>query len=183
MTYPKKMAMIGLLFCFMLAGLSILSDAKASNPAAPGPTIVILVRHAEKTPTAADDPPLSEAGVGRALELAHTLEGAGLKGIFTSQYRRTRETAEPLAKLLKLPITQIDATNAGAFASQIKEKHDGDTILVVGHSNTVPKIMEELGVPNAPAMKDSDYDNMYVVHLNGAGEAHLLTLQYGQATE
>ena len=62
---------------------------------------VYLVRHAEKTSTAADAT-LSPAGIKRADCLANTLKDAGIKQIYVTEAKRTQQTADPLAKQLKI---------------------------------------------------------------------------------
>jgi broad specificity phosphatase PhoE len=137
------------------------------------------VRHAEKAATPSDDPPLNEAGLRRAEDLAHVLASTGVNAIYTSQYQRTRQTAEPTAKLLNLPITQLDGADPEACAARIRDEHRGETVLVVGHSNTIPAIISGLGA-KVPTIPDSDYDNLYVVHLPADGPATVISLQYGQ---
>src|SRR5215471_7959478 len=64
--------------------------------------VLVLVRHADKAAQPADDPPLTTAGMKRAQDLATTLQDAGVTAIITTQLRRTRETAQPLATALGL---------------------------------------------------------------------------------
>src|SRR4051812_20778195 len=113
-----------------------LSGAKA-EPATRQITTVILVRHAEKATGAAmsNDAPLNQAGMVRARELARVLAGTRVDAIYTTQYERTKETAAPLAADHRLePIVADPAT----MAKVIKTKHAGQTVVVVGHSNTTP---------------------------------------------
>ncbi len=144
-------------------------------------TTVILVRHAEKAVVSGDDPPISEAGKKRAAALKHALEKAGVSAIFATQYQRTQQTVEPLAKAVKVAVTQIDAAKTESLVAQI-QKLRGGTVLVAGHSNTIPQIIKALGVNEAPAIADSDYDDLFVVAISKSQPARLLHLQYG-ATE
>lgn len=144
-------------------------------------TTVILVRHAEKAVVPGDDPPISEAGKKRAAALKHALEKAGVSAIFATQYQRTQQTVEPLAKALKIAATQIDATKSEALVAQIRQKHRGGIVLVAGHSNTIPQIIKALGVNEAPAIADSEYDDLFVVTVSKSHPARLLHLQYGSS--
>src|SRR5687768_4885178 len=119
-------------------------------PAAAQP-LVFVVRHAERADTAsggapmmATDPDLSEAGHARAQSLAAALKDARITAIFVTPYKRTQQTAEPLAKALGLQPTAIDPKDAAGLIEKIKAAHGN--VLVVGHSNTVPDVLTRLGV-------------------------------------
>ena len=151
-------------------------------------TTVILVRHAEKAGGEAaaamtDDPPLSEAGLNRAKELARVLGGTKVDAIYTTQYARTRMTAEPLAAALKLTpqVMEANKTYAAAIASKIRMDHRGQTVLVVGHSNSTQNVMKELGVANVPPIAESQYDDLFIVTFADGAPPSLVALRYGAA--
>jgi broad specificity phosphatase PhoE len=139
---------------------------------------VILVRHAERASARMSDKDLglSAAGKKRAEELARVLGDAGIQAIYTSDAPRTIQTAEPLARRLKLTPREMNDPNA--IVKDI-EAHSDRTVLVVHHSNTLPKILEGLGVKNAPAIGESQYDWLFVVSIDMHGDAKLLPLHYG----
>jgi broad specificity phosphatase PhoE len=151
-------------------------------------TTVYLVRHAEKAAAPAADPPLLEAGTQRARELARTLGGAGIKTIYTSQYLRTKQTAEPLAAKLGISATIIPVNMSTMnprelsqqylkeMAERIYSSPAGD-ILIVGHSNTVPEIIKALGGDIAPAIDDPVYDDLFVVTVYAKGKAKVAHLK------
>ncbi|MBS1792060.1 MAG: histidine phosphatase family protein [Acidobacteria bacterium] len=150
-------------------------------------TTVYLVRHAEKAAAPAADPPLTEAGTKRAEELARTLSKAGIKTICTSQFLRTKQTAEPLAKLLGITNTVIpvkmDTMNSRALSPQyLKDISDlvassaGD-VLIVGHSNTVPELIKVLGGDIVPTIDDATYDDLFVVTVYAKGKAKVAHLK------
>jgi broad specificity phosphatase PhoE len=146
----------------------------SSAASADRPTIVMLVRHAERESETDRDPPLSEAGRVRAQALAKALGESGVSAIYTTHYRRTAETAAPLAHRLGLT-PRIDTigdatTSSRAIAEQIRLEHRGETVLVVGHSNTVPMILAELGGPAMPELESWRYGDLFVVTL-GEGSA------------
>lgn len=149
-------------------------------PAAAQPSLIILVRHAEKSEERGEDPALSEAGQRRAQALAEALQGAGVRHILTTQWRRTRDTAAPLASRLGLQ-AQVVATRRGGnhvadLLARLREL-DG-TVLVVGHSNTVPDLLAALGGPRLPMICDQHYGHALLFRPADAG---LLRLRYGEA--
>src|SRR5437016_656475 len=103
-------------------------------------TTVILVRHAEKViDPNNNDVDLSTAGQARAQELVRVLAGAGINAIYATQYKRTQQTAKPLADKLGLPVTQINSRSTADLITQIRTQHRGQTVFVVGHNNTIPE--------------------------------------------
>ena len=140
--------------------------------------IVVLVRHAEPA-AGGTDPGLSTAGRRRAAILAKMLAGAGITAIFTSELRRTKETAAPLAHLLSIVPVEI-AGDPTAAATQIKAA--GKRVLVVGHTNTVPQIIGALGGPANVVINATEFDRLFALPVLD-GPAHgadsLLTLHYG----
>jgi broad specificity phosphatase PhoE len=146
-------------------------------------TTVVLVRHAEKDTTIPEDPPLTEAGQARAETLAHVAAELGVTTIFTSRYARTRQTVRPLAEQLGLTPVEYDAGDGGALVASILADHRGETVLVAGHSNTVPSLIGLLGGPELPDIDGRVYHDLYVVTVpGGEGEVRLLHLRYGTPT-
>lgn len=132
--------------------------------------LVILVRHAEKAATPSEDPALSSVGAARAQSLAKALSKAGVGAIITTEWRRTQATAEPLARALDIApivVRSDDAAHVAAVAAAVCSQ-PAAVVLVVGHSNTVPAIIAELGGPNLPMIAETDYDNLYVLQLSAA---------------
>jgi broad specificity phosphatase PhoE len=146
-------------------------------------TTVILVRHAEKADAPATDPPLTEVGQARAKRLADALKNAGVSAIYVTDFKRTQETAAPIAAALSVPTnTAVTAGGAGQYAAslaqRIQKDHKGKTVLVVGHSNTTPEVIKALGGPALPVIPDSDYDNLFVVVIGADGKASLIRAKY-----
>jgi broad specificity phosphatase PhoE len=160
--------------------------AACLSPIAPAvaqaPTTIILVRHAEKGGAPQDrDPELSEAGHQRALELARVLGDVGISAIYSTPYLRTRHTAEPLARRIGLEVTITPLTQAYVteLADMLRQRHAGETVLVVGHSNTVPRTINALGAGPLEDLGEGEYDWLFVVTLTGDGHASLSRLHYG----
>jgi broad specificity phosphatase PhoE len=143
-------------------------------------TTIILVRHAEKA-APVGDPPLSAAGIARAGELARVLADAGIRAIYTTQFVRTGQTAQPLAALLSLTPIVVPASDSYAadVVSKIMADHKGQTVLVTGHSNTIPLVLARLGIRPVPDIPDSRYDDLFICQLPEEGAATSLHLRYG----
>jgi broad specificity phosphatase PhoE len=147
-------------------------------------TTVIFVRHAEKAAEPADDPGLSEAGQRRAAELARQLVDAdvvaGVDAIYATSFRRTEETAQPVADALSLPVASYDASNTETVMDDIVRKHKGQIILVVGHSNTIPALIGNMGASKkVPEIDEDEYDNIYIVSIPWFGKTKTIRLRYG----
>lgn len=149
-------------------------------------TTVVVVRHAEKSTDDPRDPSLSEAGQERARALSAVLKDAGITDIYTTQYKRTRQTAEPLAQQFGISITErpINAANSATYArdlaQEIRVRSEGKGVLVVGHSNTVPDIVRLLTGIAVPAMTDDEYDHIFVVVIPAIGSTRLMQIRFGR---
>ena len=149
-------------------------------------TTMIFVRHAEKALMPLDDPPLTEAGQARASELARQLVDAdvvaGIDAVYSTPFRRTMETAEPVATALGLDINQYDPDDNDAVLDRILRSHKGKIILVVGHSDTLPTLIADLGASKlVPPIAEGEYDNIYLVSIPWFGKTKTIRLRYGTA--
>ncbi len=142
------------------------------------PTVVLLVRHAERQD--GTDALAIPTGTARAQELAHVLEKSGISAIYTSQATRTQQTAAPTAGLLGITPANLAATDVAGLVSAIRTNHLGQKVLVVGHSDTLPQIIAEFGGP-AVTIGANEYDNFYVLTLCRCRweRVRLANLQYG----
>ena len=149
------------------------------------PRQVFLVRHTERE-WEGEDPPLVAAGEARAQALAETLRDAGITRIVTTQWRRTRDTAQPLAKLLKItpqviPVLEGKAReNVEEVAAAVRRYQD-ETVLIVGHI-TVTGVIAALGGPRLPTICDNVFSDLFLF-TPAAGDAGLLHLHYGAAED
>jgi broad specificity phosphatase PhoE len=133
--------------------------------------LVIAVRHAERadggaSPTtmtgAPADPLLSAAGEARARKLATMLAESGITAIVTTEFRRTQDTAKPLAAKLGLTPQIVKAAEGAALLDRLKTAQANDVVLVVGHSNTLPAIIEAL-TGSKVTIADSRYDDLFIL--------------------
>jgi len=149
----------------------------------PGSTTVLIVRHAEKA-SDAEDSPLTEDGVKRSQVLVRVAEEAGVNAIYSSQFKRNRETAKPLSERLGLSVTEfpVNLQNPGDYgkrlAQDILEKHSGQTVLVIGHGNTIAATIEGLTGRPAP-IGDVQYGDLFIVTVPPSGAAKVIKGQYG----
>ena len=160
----------------LLAGLA--ADCPAQ--AAPAATTIILVRHAEKAAEPAADPPLSIKGDVRVANLLQLLKDADLRAVVSTQYVRTRATARPVAAEHGIVPEVLDASlSAAATRDSILARHRGQTVLLVGHSNTIPALVEAFGAPRPADICDAGYDNAFVVTVPASGPASVVHLHFG----
>jgi phosphohistidine phosphatase SixA len=146
---------------------------------------VFVVRHAEKQTDSNDAAvPLSEAGRARAMRLAALLKNAGVTAIYSTDFVRTLETAEPLARGLKITVRKYSAMgpdgkpDLAPLASRLKAEHARDIVLVVGHSNTVPPFLKALGCVENIEIPAAQYDDLFAVVPIAHGPPTLLRLTY-----
>ena len=148
-------------------------------------TTIIFVRHAEKAAVPPDDPGLSEAGKLRVSELTRQLKDAdvvaGIDAVYSTPFRRTQETAQPIADALDLPINTYDPADTEAVLETILREHKGKIILVVAHSNTVPVLIANLGASKkVPPIHEDEYDNIYIISIPWFGKTKTIRLRYGE---
>jgi 2,3-bisphosphoglycerate-dependent phosphoglycerate mutase len=148
-------------------------------------TTVIFVRHAEKAAMPVDDPGLSPAGERRVAELTRQLRDAdviqGIDAVYATPFRRTEETARPIAEALDLPLSNYDVADTEAIMERIVKVHKGKIILVVGHSNTLPALIGNMGASKrVPPIAENEYDNIYIVSIPWFGKTKTIRLRYGE---
>jgi phosphohistidine phosphatase SixA len=122
---------------------------------------IFVVRHAEKQ--AGAEPDLSETGQLRAQTLARLLTINPIHAVFSTDVRRARQTAEPTALAAGIPITPY--TDTGSLVHQLQSLQQGEQVLVVGHSNTIGPIVNQLGVSQQINVGEDEFDNLFVVSL------------------
>ncbi len=126
-------------------------------------TTFILVRHAEKGDDGTKDPDLTETGNARAKRLATLLGKTQVDAIYSTTYKRTRNTVAPLASSKGIGVTDYDAFKTEAIDGMLK-KHSGGTIVIAGHSNNIPWIANYLtGKETYKDFADTEYENLLIV--------------------
>ena len=149
--------------------------AQAPDDRSTKPTVVYIVRHAEKT---SEDPnaDLSAEGKKRAEVLRWMLRDIALDAVYSTDAPRTFHTVEPIAKEKGLAVESY-VPRPEKLAKTIRHEHRGQTLLVSGHSNTIPELLKSLGVPIEDKILPG-YDDLFIVTLDGsAADAKGATLQ------
>lgn len=142
--------------------------------------VVYMVRHAEKDVVPKNDPPLTTDGVIRSVDLARWFKDIDIDTVFSTDYVRMRETAKPLAEQQNLELSMYDAKDFDGFAEQL-EKMKADTILVVGHSNTILEQIEALGFDRPQKeINENEHDKIFELRL---GSKEVFTHRYGSKYE
>lgn len=135
--------------------------------------VIYFVRHAEKDVVPKNDPPLTTDGVIRSVDLGTWFKDIQLDSIFSTDYARTRETAKPVAENKSIPISFYEPKG---FADQLKEMQV-DTILVLGHSNTILEQIEALGFKRPQEeISENEYDKIFEIRF---ASDEVITHTYG----
>ncbi|MBM4184195.1 MAG: histidine phosphatase family protein [Gemmatimonadetes bacterium] len=140
------------------------------------PVVVYVVRHAERAEDGTNDPPISAAGEQRARLLADMLTDVGITHVYTTDFRRTRATADPIARTTALEPAVYDADALGELADRLRATPGRH--LVVGHSNTTPELVAALGGDPHGTIEQDEYDRLYIVTLSPTGVVTYL-LRFG----
>ena len=173
----RRRIQVVIIYTLIAVGLAWFFESQAT-------TTIIFVRHAEKDLSVPDDPPLSDAGRERVAELTRQLVDAdviaGVDAIYATPFRRTQQTAAPLADALDLPINTYDASDTESVLETILERHKGKIILVVGHSDTLPVLIANLGASKqVPPIDENEYDNIYIISIPWFGKTKTIRLRFG----
>ncbi len=159
----------------------LLAGALVSNNNLSAQTIILL-RHAEKdTSTAGStsmqaNPPLSKEGEQRAQRLLEVLKDYIPDAIYSTNYTRTKSTVTPLSKKFNKEIQIYNPREMAAFADQLLQMQ-GKTVIVAGHSNTTPGLVNLLIKEKKYAdLDDAVYNQLWVVTVkDGKAEARVMT--------
>jgi broad specificity phosphatase PhoE len=169
------------IFRLMLAAFVLASAACSTTPVetTTGTVTFVVVRHAEKASDDARDPSLNDAGLARASALAALLQSRDVIAAYATDFRRTRSTAAPTARAHGIVVTPYDAREpASAMAARLRRDHVAGTVLVVGHSNTVPGIVSALCTCEVAPIDESDYGNLYEIRITEEDGASLSQRRY-----
>jgi len=173
--YTTPLAWIGLLFL-------VISLSSAMLPAKE--TVIYIVRHAEKDTSdpANNNPDLSAEGKERAAALNEFLKREKIAAVFSTGYKRTMQTASPVAQRNGIPVKTYDHRNAKELAETVRSEYANQKVLITGHSNTILEMVKLFG-PNPPfnELNDDDYDLIFTVTIDKNGDASLTTRRFGKS--
>ncbi|MBF9253942.1 histidine phosphatase family protein [Pontibacter sp. 172403-2] len=157
--------------------------AAIASPAATGnPTVVYVVRHAEKDISDPDnqDPGLTALGEARAEALREKLEGQPVAALYATKYLRTINTLKPLAMAHHLEIIPYAANNFGGLKQQILQNYSGKTVVVAAHSNTLLPVIQAFGAETDIAfITEQQYDYLFKITVAPEGTSTVETGHYG----
>lgn len=172
-----------LLLVLMAVAVTLLSAcaARKSPTTAQEMTTIYVVRHAEKLTTDFDTP-LSPAGEQRAQALSEKLAEGGVQRIYATTRQRTQQTVRPLAERLKLELVVMEPNAVDSLVQRIKKEDRGRVVLVAGHNNTVPSIVQGLSGLSVEPIPEKVFDRLYRVELPAEGSATVTLLSYGMPT-
>jgi broad specificity phosphatase PhoE len=125
--------------------------------------VVVIVRHGEKAANDSKDPDLSSAGRARADALARILKDSGITAIFTTEFKRTQETAAPTAASIGVTATVVPAKDTAALVAKLHQL--SGNALLVGHGDAIPNIIKALGINSPINIPDADYSELLIVTL------------------
>ena len=134
---------------------------------------VLVVRHAEKGSGPGRDPALTQAGRERAQALVEVARRAGVVAAYHTPYHRARQTVEPLAEALRIPLFEIPYTperegeHADAIALDIEKRFPGKPVIYAGHTTTIPAILLRLGVADPRLVPETEYGTVFIVTRSG----------------
>ena len=148
----KNFLILSLIFSFLFSSIQAAEDVT-----------IYLVRHAEKAHDSTKDPALTEQGQSHAERLAELLKDKNIMAIYSTDFKRTRLTAKPLADQLGIEIKLYDYKKLSDLANTLKNSKQN--ILVVGHSNTTPELVQLISGKEVALIKENQYDNLYIVKI------------------
>ncbi len=177
----KKKGKLFLLFIIIVCfGLIIPGYGSYTN--LDSATTLILVRHAEKVKDGSDNPMLTPEGEARANELMYILKHVELDAIYSTPYKRTQQTVLPTAEDKNLKIQNYKPDEKG-FLEKVLNSHSGGVVLIVGHSNTIPALANELaGREDYDDLNDATYDNLFIAHVHSNGQTNIIRMRFGAHT-
>ncbi|MBT0608618.1 SixA phosphatase family protein [Aequorivita echinoideorum] len=141
---------------------------KSEESTQPETSTYYLMRHAEKVRTNAydEDPNLSIEGLQRSKRWATHFETIPLDAVYATKYIRTKQTVSTIAQQKQITIQTYVPERL--FSEKFLANTRGKNILIVGHSNTIPQLANQLiGEEKYENMDDSDNSTLFIVTING----------------
>ncbi len=143
-------------------------------------TTIYLLRHAEKVSDQPEDPVLNMVGERRSTQLADLLIDVDIDAIYSTEYNRTKATVQPIADMKDKMITLYTPDKEEKFLKHVFKNHGGKTVLIVGHSNTIPPLVNHLiGEKKYENLKEDEYDKIFIVEALKLGKGKANILRYG----
>lgn len=121
---------------------------------------------------------LSQAGEQRAERLVRVLKDVRITAIYTSEFQRTKKTAEPLARTLKISPVSIPIADREGLVKRIRTDNREDVVLIVGHSQSLTGLLKSFGSPDDVNITADEFDNLFIVVPAANGPPTVLRLRY-----
>ena len=142
-------------------------------------TVFFIVRHAEKDTAGGNNADLNPIGRGRANALVSIFKKVHIHKVYSTDKPRTKNTAKPLAAFKRRPVEIYDTKKQKELLQSLIKLEKGEKIFIVGHSNTVPQLVNILrGADVEKDLADSDYSTMYIVSVKQIGEAKVQVIHF-----
>jgi broad specificity phosphatase PhoE len=137
---------------------------------------IYIIRHGEKE-LSGTDPALTDAGRERAAAWAEMLRLSDLKIILTSDAKRTRETGGIVARSLGIPHKALPVQDVAGLTDLIEFDHEDDNVLIVGHTETIPQTLSNLGLTEVVDISESDFSSLLILLRRQTNEPQLIRLR------
>ena len=134
-------------------------------------TQIYVLRHTEKVDATSEDPALSVAGIARAKYWKKVLQHIEFEQVFTTNFKRNIQTAELISESssVKPELYYPLSFDVLKFINLIK----GQKVLVIGHSNTIPDMVNRLiGETRYPPMSHENYNVLYIINIYENGDTN-----------
>ncbi|WP_181198031.1 histidine phosphatase family protein [Enhygromyxa salina] len=185
----RRRLLVGALGIAGLFAIGCGESCACNNPVPEAAEVTVyVVRHAEKQQLPGDamgardkDPPLSREGQLRAMSLTEDIPVNELDAVYVTKTKRSEDTASAVVALIGVDPIHYPPRDVEGLVQRLRKRH-GQSVLVVGHSNTIPPLLKGLGVEDAVAIPEDQYGDLWVVKLAG-GEATLETRSFGESAE
>lgn len=168
--------------CLLWLVFGFAACRETNGDAARQPTFVYLMRHAEKdvSDPKNEDPALTPQGADRAEALRAALENEPVAALYTTKYIRNKDTLKPLATGRQVETIVYEAHDFDGLKKQILEHHQGETVVVAGHSNTLLPIIKAFGATVAiDSISEQQYDYLFKLAVMPDGTSTVETQHYG----
>ena len=164
-----------LLFTICIAPLAT-ESLSAQESTTEDVTVYYCIRHAEKDRSnpANKNPNLTSQGKQRAQKWARVLENVSFDAVYSTDYNRTRQTAAPTAEKQGLKLKSYDPRDL--YNESFQNCTKGQTVLVVGHSNTVPELISGLGGPELGLLEG--HSDLFFLDLKESSDTSFLRINF-----
>ncbi|MBW8241253.1 histidine phosphatase family protein [Muricauda oceani] len=148
----------------LVGSISCKKDTKIAEE--PVISTFYFIRHAEKDRTDPEnpDPELNQDGLDRAIRWAEVFDAIPLDVVYSTNYERTSMTAAPTSVKKDIDIKYYDPSTFDV--EEFKLVNEGKNVLVVGHSNTTPMLVNKvIGMEKYEQMDDSDNGSLFIIRI------------------